>query len=213
MSRPGSVSGSPAAGIRPACPAGGRPSAPPAAGRFRPGPAPPHRCRPPARGNPGQTTGSSICGDGTPFRQQSAPSRPWPGLLSARLRPCGRVLKKGASGRDPALRGSCKCSHISQYAALSKSPRVLADGLMLLFQHPVRASAERKLSEDGSRRNCRRKDRDSRSRKRPADAGLAGVGAPGGRAAAGYPMVFLMMPISFSGSKGLRTNATASLIA
>jgi len=32
-------------------------------------------------------------------------------------------------------------------------------------------------------------------------------------AAAGYPMVFLMMPISFSGSKGLRTNATASLIA
>jgi hypothetical protein len=38
-------------------------------------------------------------------------------------------------------------------------------------------------------------------------------GATGGRAAAGYPMVFLMMPISFSGSKGLRTNATASLIA
>ena len=37
--------------------------------------------------------------------------------------------------------------------------------------------------------------------------------AAGGRAAAGYPMVFLMMPISFSGSKGLRTNATASLIA
>ena len=38
-------------------------------------------------------------------------------------------------------------------------------------------------------------------------------GATDGRAAAGYPMVFLMMPISFSGSKGLRTNATASLIA
>jgi hypothetical protein len=36
---------------------------------------------------------------------------------------------------------------------------------------------------------------------------------PTQRAAAGYPMVFLMMPISFSGSKGLRTNATASLIA
>ena len=41
----------------------------------------------------------------------------------------------------------------------------------------------------------------------------ARVGATDGRAAAGYPMVFLMMPISFSGSKGLRTNATASLIA
>ena len=36
---------------------------------------------------------------------------------------------------------------------------------------------------------------------------------PAQRAAAGYPMVFLTMPISFSGSKGLRTNATASLIA
>jgi hypothetical protein len=46
------------------------------------------------------------------------------------------VLKSGASGRDPALRGSCKCSHISPYAALSKSPRILADGPMLVFQHP-----------------------------------------------------------------------------
>jgi hypothetical protein len=49
-----------------------------------------------------------------------------------------RVLKNGVSGRDPALRGSCKCSHISQYAALSKSPRALADGLILVFQHPTK---------------------------------------------------------------------------
>jgi hypothetical protein len=50
-----------------------------------------------------------------------------------------REFKNGASGRDPALRGSCNCSHISQYAALSKSPRVLADGLMLVFQVPFQA--------------------------------------------------------------------------
>jgi hypothetical protein len=50
-----------------------------------------------------------------------------------------RLSKNGASGRDPALRGSCKCSHISLYAALSKPPRALADGPMLVFQHPVNA--------------------------------------------------------------------------
>jgi hypothetical protein len=47
------------------------------------------------------------------------------------------VLKNGASGRDPALRGYCKCSHISNYAALSKTPRALADGPILVFRHPV----------------------------------------------------------------------------
>ena len=31
-----------------------------------------------------------------------------------------RLLKNGASGRDPALRGFCKCSHIEAYAALCK---------------------------------------------------------------------------------------------
>jgi hypothetical protein len=36
------------------------------------------------------------------------------------------------------LRGFCKCSHINQYAALSKTPRALADGLMLVFEHPAR---------------------------------------------------------------------------
>jgi hypothetical protein len=46
-------------------------------------------------------------------------------------------LKNGASGLDPALRGFCKCSHITEYAALSKAPRALADGPMLVFQHPV----------------------------------------------------------------------------
>jgi hypothetical protein len=48
------------------------------------------------------------------------------------------VLKNGASGRDPALRGFCKCSHIDEYAALSKAPHALADGLMLVLQHPAK---------------------------------------------------------------------------
>jgi hypothetical protein len=43
-----------------------------------------------------------------------------------------------ASSRDPALRASGKCPHIIEYAALSKSARALADGLMLVFQQPVR---------------------------------------------------------------------------
>jgi hypothetical protein len=34
------------------------------------------------------------------------------------------------------LCGFCKCSHINQYAALSKTPHALADGLMLVFKHP-----------------------------------------------------------------------------
>ncbi len=56
--------------------------------------------------------------------------------LSRRSRP-NRVLKNRASGRDPALCGYCKCSHITEYAALSKIPHALADGLMLVFQHPA----------------------------------------------------------------------------
>ncbi|MDO8942638.1 MAG: hypothetical protein Q7U75_05610 [Desulfobacterales bacterium] len=47
-----------------------------------------------------------------------------------------RVLKNRASCRDPALCGFCKCSHIDEYAALSKTPHALADGPMLAFQHP-----------------------------------------------------------------------------
>jgi hypothetical protein len=46
------------------------------------------------------------------------------------------MSKNGVSGRDPALRGFCKCSHINEYAALSKTPCALADGLILVFQHP-----------------------------------------------------------------------------
>jgi hypothetical protein len=46
------------------------------------------------------------------------------------------VSENGFSGRDPALRGFWKCSHIMEYAALSKTPRGLADGLILVFQHP-----------------------------------------------------------------------------
>jgi hypothetical protein len=38
------------------------------------------------------------------------------------------------------LCGFCKCSHIDEYAALSKTPHALADGLMLVFQHPDSAS-------------------------------------------------------------------------
>jgi hypothetical protein len=38
------------------------------------------------------------------------------------------------------LCGFCKCSHIHEYAALSKTPHALADGLMLVFQHPDSAS-------------------------------------------------------------------------
>jgi hypothetical protein len=48
------------------------------------------------------------------------------------------VLKNRASGRDPALCGFCKCSHIDAYAALSKTPHALADSPMLVFQHPVK---------------------------------------------------------------------------
>jgi len=47
------------------------------------------------------------------------------------------VLKNCAEGLDPALCGFCKCSHINEYAALSKTPHVLADGLMLVFHHPA----------------------------------------------------------------------------
>jgi hypothetical protein len=47
------------------------------------------------------------------------------------------VLKNCASRRDLALCGFCKCSHIFEYAALSKTPHALADGLMLVFEHPV----------------------------------------------------------------------------
>jgi hypothetical protein len=48
------------------------------------------------------------------------------------------VLKNCTEGRDPVLRGFCKCSHIIEYAALSKAPRALADDLMLVFQRPVK---------------------------------------------------------------------------
>jgi len=47
-------------------------------------------------------------------------------------------LKNRASRRDPALCGYCKCSHRTEYAALFKMPHALADGLMLVFEHPDR---------------------------------------------------------------------------
>jgi hypothetical protein len=46
------------------------------------------------------------------------------------------LLKSCGSGRDPALRGFCKCSHISAYAALSKTPRAWVDSPMLVFKQP-----------------------------------------------------------------------------
>jgi hypothetical protein len=65
-----------------------------------------------------------------------------------------RVLKNGASRGDAVLRGFSKCSHMRQYAALSKSPRTLADGLMLVFQHLVKS--RRPLIPSGkSRAGCR----------------------------------------------------------
>jgi hypothetical protein len=42
------------------------------------------------------------------------------------------------------LCGFCKCSHIYEYAALSKTPHALADGLMLAFQHPATAGLARR---------------------------------------------------------------------
>jgi len=36
------------------------------------------------------------------------------------------------------LRGSRQCSHMLEYAALVVSPRALPDGLILVFQHPVK---------------------------------------------------------------------------
>jgi hypothetical protein len=44
--------------------------------------------------------------------------------------------KNCASGRDPALRGFWKCTAhpAAGGTALSKTPRALADGLMLAFQ-------------------------------------------------------------------------------
>ena len=56
---------------------------------------------------------------------------------SLRARRYSRGLKTRASRRDPALCGYCKCSHIIEYAALSKTPHALVDGLMLVFQHPA----------------------------------------------------------------------------
>jgi predicted alpha/beta-hydrolase family hydrolase len=53
-----------------------------------------------------------------------------------------RLLKNGASSRDPALHGFRKCSHMTEYAALSKTPRALADGPALVFQHPVKMAEE-----------------------------------------------------------------------
>jgi hypothetical protein len=47
-----------------------------------------------------------------------------------------RVLKNRVQGRKPALCGFCKCSHINEYAALSKTPHALADGLMPVFSTP-----------------------------------------------------------------------------
>jgi hypothetical protein len=64
------------------------------------------------------------------------------------------VLKNSASGRDPALCGFCKCSHaigwkleawltvpgfFEPQASCLKLISALADGLMLVFQHPAKA--------------------------------------------------------------------------
>jgi hypothetical protein len=46
-----------------------------------------------------------------------------------------RVSKNSVSGGDPSLHGFWKCSHIFEYAALSKTPHASADGPILVFEH------------------------------------------------------------------------------
>jgi hypothetical protein len=48
------------------------------------------------------------------------------------------------------LCGFCKCSHIDEYAALSKTPHALADGLMLVFQHPANVQTSDGLMKAGN---------------------------------------------------------------
>jgi hypothetical protein len=50
-------------------------------------------------------------------------------------------MKNCVSGRDPALRGFCKCTaHPADGGtALSKAPRALSDGPILVFQQPANA--------------------------------------------------------------------------
>ncbi len=43
------------------------------------------------------------------------------------------------------MRGSRQCSHMLEYAALVASPRALPDGLILVFQHPVRRVPAQRL--------------------------------------------------------------------
>jgi hypothetical protein len=45
------------------------------------------------------------------------------------------------------LCGFCKCSHLDEYAALSKTPHALADGLMLVFKHPGKGSVPTRFSQ------------------------------------------------------------------
>jgi hypothetical protein len=61
-----------------------------------------------------------------------------------------RVFKNGASRRDPALCGFCKCSPINAYAALSRTPHASADGPMLVFQHPADSGLERISEMEGN---------------------------------------------------------------
>jgi hypothetical protein len=71
------------------------------------------------------------------------------------------MLKNRARGRDPALCGFCKCSHgigwkleawltgsefvlsLEPQASCLKLISALADGRMLVFQHPVRSAHRR----------------------------------------------------------------------
>jgi hypothetical protein len=51
------------------------------------------------------------------------------------------VLENGASNPDPALCGFWKCQHLNEYSALSKPPKALADGRMLVFEPPNRSES------------------------------------------------------------------------
>jgi hypothetical protein len=72
----------------------------------------------------------------------SLPSELTMAHLSTGNRPnsADRLLKSGATSCDPVLRGYYKCTAHPACGgtALSKTPRALADGLMLVFQHAVK---------------------------------------------------------------------------
>ena len=124
-------------------------------------PACPSACRSRARDSP--TSGSS-----------RLPAGATSGSGGVRGSSINKVSTNGAACRDPALCGFCECSHLFEYAALSKTPHALADGLMLVFHHPVKRQRS-----PGCRSGACRRARRRLSRPRCAPARARGRGCPG----------------------------------